>query len=89
MYLALSMVLTITPASKFMMSNHYAILEIEMICVVKHEPCVMHVQRAVQVAQQSSTRCVFTAVVLPYLMDKCGCCVEAYLVAMHSDASTQ
>ena len=50
--------------------------KIGMVGVVEYDPCVMHVQRTVQEGQQSSTRCVFIAVVFPYLLDQCRCCVE-------------
>ena len=60
-----------------------------MVGVVEYDPCGMHVQQTVQEAHLSCTRCEFTAGGLPYLLDQCGCCVEACLVAMHSDTSTQ
>lgn len=50
--------------------------KIGMVGVVEYEPCVMRVQRTVQEAQQSSTRCVFIAVALSYLLDQRRCCVE-------------
>ena len=47
-----------------------------MVGVVEYDPCVMHIQRTVHEAQQSSMRCVIIAVTLPYLLDQCGCYVE-------------
>ena len=50
--------------------------KIGMLGGVEYEPCVMRVQRTAQEAQQSSTRCLFIAVALPYLLDQRRCCVE-------------
>ena len=63
----MSVVLAISPAIRFMMHSHYAVLG--MVRAVEYDPHVVHIQRTFQEAQPSSTECVCTVVVLSYLLD--------------------